>query len=253
MGIVARDISKSFDQGKSYALQGVNVSIDQGEFIAVIGLSGAGKSTFLRCINGMNPLTAGSLQVLDKELNGLRGKDLIDLRRQIGFVFQQFNLVKNLSALQNVLVGRIGYTPTWRTICGMYRSEDIELAKETLNSVGLSGRHDEKIRNLSGGQQQRVAIARALVQNPKIILADEPMASLDPKLSEVVLDMLAKANSERGITVIVNIHVLELARKYARRALAFRRGKLVYDGPMEKLDPAMVEEIYALDGQSRVH
>lgn len=253
MGILARNISKSFDQGKSFALSEVNVEIGQGEFIAVIGLSGAGKSTFLRCINGMNPLTAGSLSVLGKELNGLSGKELIALRRQVGFVFQQFNLVKNLTTLQNVLVGRMGYTPTWRTLLGLFAPEDLQLAKDTLDSVGLSGRYYDKVRSLSGGQQQRVAIARTLVQKPKIILADEPMASLDPKLSEVVLDILARANREQKITVIVNIHVLELARKYAKRALAFRQGKLVYDGPIEGLSPSIVEDIYALNADTRIH
>lgn len=246
MSIVAKHLTKSFDNGNTFALDDVNVKIDQGEFVAVIGLSGAGKSTFLRAINGMNVPFQGSLNVLNSEVSTLQGRELVHLRKRIGFIFQQFNLVKNLSALQNVAIGRIGYMPKWRALTGLFSKEDVERARQALDSVGLKGRYTERVRHLSGGQQQRVAIARALVQDPSIILADEPMASLDPKLSEVVLDILKGINDSQNITIIVNIHVLELARKYARRVIAFRKGQLVFDGPAATLTEEKLENIYAI-------
>lgn len=247
MTIQVEGYSKTFDGGKTYALKDVDLKIDQGEFVAIIGLSGAGKSTFLRAINGTNPPGTGSMQVLDKEVPQLRPKQLKDLRRKVGFIFQQFNLVKNISALKNVLVGRCAYAPLWRVLSGHYSDEDKYLAKSALDAVGLEGRYHERAANLSGGQQQRVAIARALVQQPKIILADEPMASLDPKLSEVVLNILQDINRDRGITVIVNIHVLELAKRYATRIIAFRAGEVAFDGKPEELTDELCEEIYHVD------
>ncbi len=251
MAIIARNLSKSFDGGKTFALKDVSVEVGSGEFIAVIGLSGAGKSTFLRAINGVHVPTAGAMQVLGLSVERLTRKELVQLRSQIGFIFQQFNLVKSLTALQNVLVGRIAYVPRWRGLTGWFGQENEKLAKDALDSVGLSGRYSEKVRNLSGGQQQRVAIARAFVQQPQIILADEPMASLDPKLAEVVLEILSKANREKGITVLVNIHVLELARKYAKRVIAFRQGRLVFDGPVSSLTEEELEKIYTLDDSEK--
>ncbi|RZA09513.1 MAG: phosphonate ABC transporter ATP-binding protein [Proteobacteria bacterium] len=247
MSIQARGLSKSFDGGKTFALKDVSLEIGQGEFVAIIGLSGAGKSTFLRAINATNPAGTGSLVVLGQEVGALRGRRLVALRKQIGFIFQQFNLVRSLSVLQNVLTGRIAYAPLWRSLTGYFSPADQALAKQALDSVGLEGRYHERARNLSGGQQQRVAIARALVQQPKIILADEPMASLDPKLSEVVIQMLGRINAEKNITVIVNIHVLELAKKYAKRMIAFRRGEVVFDGTPAELTEAKIDEIYHMD------
>ncbi len=247
MSIIARNLSRSFDGGRTYALRNVNVEISQGEFVAIIGLSGAGKSTFLRAINGTNRPIEGSLRVLDFEVAGLRGKELSELRRQIGFVFQQFNLVKSLSVLKNVLIGRVAYSPFWRSLTGLFSPDDQALAKRALDSVGLEGRYHEKARTLSGGQQQRVAIARALVQQPKVILADEPMASLDPKLAEVVIGMLARINRERGITVVLNIHDLRLAKQYAKRMIAFRKGEIAFDGPPQNLTDEKIEEIFHVD------
>lgn len=250
MSIVARNLTKSFDGGKTYALNNVSVEIQQGEFIAVVGLSGAGKSTFLRCINGMCKPSSGDLSVLGQSVPSLKGKHLVQLRKRIGFIFQQFNLVKSLSVIKNVLAGRIAFSPLWRSLSGLYSSDDIALAEKVLDSVGLQGRYKDRVRNLSGGQQQRVAIARALVQQPKIILADEPMASLDPKLSEVVLDILSHANRENGITVLVNIHVLDYARKYAKRILAFRKGQLVFDGTPSEFTAEQIEQIYSVSEPS---
>ena len=247
MSIGVKSYSKSFDAGKTYALKDINLNIEQGEFIAIIGLSGAGKSTFLRAINGTNSPGTGALSVLGKNVPELNAKELRILRKKIGFIFQQFNLVKNITALQNVLVGRITYSPMWRVLTGLYSLKDKYLAKNALDATGLQGRYHERASNLSGGQQQRVAIARALVQEPKIILADEPMASLDPKLSEVILDILKKINQEQNITILVNIHVLALAKKYAKRIIAFRHGKLVFDGEPGVLTSKKLEEIYKVD------
>jgi phosphonate transport system ATP-binding protein len=245
MSIRAMGLTKTFDGGETFALDRVTLNIEQGEFVAIVGLSGAGKSTFLRTINGTCVPSAGTLEVLGQNVIDLSGRELVSLRKQIGFIFQQFNLVKSLSVLKNVLVGRIAYSPLWRSLTGLYADSDLALAKQTLDSVGLQGRYDEPARNLSGGQQQRVAIARALVQEPKIILADEPMASLDPKLSEVVLDILAEVNETRKITVLVNIHVLELAKRYARRIIAFQKGRVVFDGKPEDFNEEQIESVYS--------
>ncbi len=247
MTILVSNYSKTFDGGKTYALEKVNTNIQQGEFVAIIGLSGAGKTTFLRAINGTNLPGTGELKVLDQDVAKLRGKQLRQLRKKIGFIFQQFNLVKNISAIQNVLCGRVASAPLWRVFLGMYSFSDKLLAKKAMDSVGLSGRYHERVSNLSGGQQQRVAIARAIVQNPKIILADEPMASLDPKLSEVVLGILRDINKQKSITIIVNIHVLELAKKFADRIIAFRKGTIVFDGKPDSLTEERVKEIYEIN------
>jgi phosphonate transport system ATP-binding protein len=226
------------------ALKSVSLDIDRGEFIAVIGLSGAGKSTFLRCINRMNEPTSGTILFEGRDVTHVRGRPLMELRRQIGFIFQQFNLVHRLSVLQNVLSGRLAYAPGVRSFVGSFSQKDIALAKHYLGEVGLAEKVNNRADALSGGQQQRVAIARALVQQPKVILADEPMASLDPKLSEVILQLLRKFNREEKITVIVNLHVLELARRYADRIIAFRAGEVYFDGTPDELTPEIVEEVY---------
>ncbi len=238
------DLSKTFPDG-TRALADVNVSIPDGDFVAVIGLSGAGKSTFLRCLNRLVAPTAGSIVVNGRDVSGLRGRDLQRYRRTVGFIFQQFNLVARLSVLENVLSGRLGYHPTWVGMLGLYRERDYELARSAIREVGLAGREDTRVDQLSGGQQQRVAIARAMTQEPQLILADEPMASLDPRLSDVILGILRDVNEARGVTVLVNIHVIELAKRYARRVLAFNRGRLVFDGPVEELDDALETRIYA--------
>lgn len=250
MSIQSRNLKKSFDGGRTHALDEVSLDISQGEFVAVIGLSGAGKSTFLRALNGTVRPDSGELTVLGTPVAGIRGRALVRLRRQIGFIFQHFNLVKNLSVLQNVLAGRVAYAPLWRVLTGRFSAEDQARAKRALDAVGLEGRYHERAGNLSGGQQQRVAIARALVQEPKIILADEPMASLDPKLSELVIEMLGAISASQKITVIVNIHVLELAKKHAKRMIAFRAGRVVFDGTPAELTDAKIEEIYHVDKKS---
>jgi phosphonate transport system ATP-binding protein len=237
-------LSKTFPDG-TRALRDVDVAIPEGDFVAVIGLSGAGKSTFLRCLNRLVDPTGGSIVVNGRDVATLGGRALQHYRRTVGFIFQQFNLVSRLSVIENVLSGRLGYHPTWVGLLGLYRERDYELARAAIRDVGLAGREDTRVDQLSGGQQQRVAIARALTQEPQLILADEPMASLDPRLSDVILGILKEVNETRGVTVLVNIHVIELAKRYARRILAFNHGELVFDGPVEDLDATLETRIYS--------
>lgn len=244
---ILRDVSVTYqdtNEKEVQALRGVNLDIHAGEFIAIIGLSGAGKSTLLRCLNRMNEPTAGTIFFEGRDITHARGRELMELRRRIGFIFQQFNLVRNITAMKNVLAGRLGYMSWMDSMLGRFPRRDREIALHYLNEVGLADKVNARVDRLSGGQQQRVAIARALAQEPSVILADEPMASLDPKLSEVVLDLLQRFNRKDTITVIVNLHVLELARKYADRIVALRRGEVIFDGNTAELTEEIVEEIY---------
>jgi len=242
--IQVSNLHKVFPDGTK-ALRDVSVTIPDGDFVAVIGLSGAGKSTFLRCLNRLVDPTGGTIAVGGSDVAGLRGRALQRYRRTVGFIFQQFNLVTRLSVLDNVLSGRLGYHPTWRGMLALYSERDHELAQAAIREVGLAGREDARVDQLSGGQQQRVAIARAMTQEPELILADEPMASLDPRLSDVILGLLKQYNETRGVTVLVNIHVIELAKRYARRVIAFNQGRIVFDGPVAELDADLESTIYA--------
>ena len=241
--IEVKNLSKVFPDG-TRALDDVSVNIRDGEFVAVIGLSGAGKSTFMRCLNRLNDPTGGQILVDGDDIAFAQGKDLRKLRRRIGFVFQQFNLVPRLTALENVLAGRLGYHDRTRGLFGLFEKQDRDLAVKALTRVGLEEKINTRASSLSGGQQQRVAIARALVQEPTLMLADEPTASIDPKLSGVIMGLL-KSFSEEGMTVIVNIHELRLAKDFSRRILGFNKGKLVFDGPPEALTASEEERVYA--------
>ena len=241
--IEVKNLGKIFPDG-TRALNGVNVTIPNGDFIAIIGLSGAGKSTFLRCLNRLVDPSEGSIFVEGTDVAKLRGRALQRYRRTVGFIFQQFNLVTRLTVMDNVLSGRLGYHPTIMGLLGIFSDKDRELARDNIRNVGLMEKETTRVSSLSGGQQQRVAIARAMTQEPQLILADEPMASLDPRLSDVILGLLKDYNEDKGVTVLVNIHVLELAKRYAKRVLAFNKGELVFDGPVEMLDEVLEEEIY---------
>jgi phosphonate transport system ATP-binding protein len=241
--IKSKNLTKSYADGTK-GLDNLTLNVDQGEFVAIIGRSGAGKSTFLRQINGTILPTSGELNVLGCDVRSATSGDLKKLRRRIGFIFQQFNLVKSLTVMENVLTGRLGYHSSLAGTLGLFSAEDKNLARHYLKEVGLDGRFSSRADQLSGGQQQRVAIARALVQDPQIILADEPMASLDPKLSEVVLELLKGFNKAKKISVIVNIHVLELAKKYADRIVGLKAGRLVFDGPPSRLTEEKLRDIY---------
>ncbi len=242
--IEVKNLEKRFPDG-TLALSNVNVRIPDGDFVAVIGLSGAGKSTFLRCLNRLVDPSSGSITVNGQDVAHLRGAAIQRYRRTVGFVFQQFNLVTRLSVLENVLHGRLGYHGTLRGMLGLYPQEDYAIARDAIRLVGLQEKENTRVSSLSGGQQQRVAIARAMAQRPQLMLADEPMASLDPRLSDVILGILREYNQERGVTVLINIHVLEHARRYCKRFLAFNKGELIADGPIEDLTPELEEKVYA--------
>ena len=244
--IEVRNVSQTFitARGPFQALVDVSIHIPKKDFVAIIGRSGAGKSTFLRTLNGLLIPSQGSVVVEDTDITKLRGRELQKYRRSVGFIFQQFNLVNRLSVMDNVLHGRLGYLPTWRGLLGLYAERDYQIARQQLGRVDLSAKETARVDSLSGGQMQRVAIARAMAQEPTLMLADEPAANLDPVLSEEVMYTLRKFNDQDGVTVMINIHALDLALKYAKRIIAFRRGYLVFDGTPTQLSDDLVDEIY---------
>lgn len=242
--IAFENVTKKFKDGTA-ALNQFSLSIEQGEFVSIIGRSGAGKSTLLRLINGFLLPTDGKVHVEGFHIGSDESQSTLrKLRRETAFVFQHHNLIPSHTVLSNVLMGRLGYMGTVKGLLGLFSDEDKELAISILNEVGLKDQILKRVDQLSGGQQQRVAIARAIVQQPKIILADEPMASLDPKLSEVVLDLLYQFNQERKITVLVNVHVLELAKRRSSRIIGLNKGRLVFDGKPSELTAEKVAVVY---------
>jgi phosphonate transport system ATP-binding protein len=237
------DVSKTYPNGVK-ALHGVNLEIKDGEFVGIIGLSGAGKSTLLRSINKMISITSGKLYIDDVEISSIKGKELRMLRRGIGMIFQSFNLVKRMSVYNNVLTGRVAYHPTFKTVFGLFPKADKLMALESLDTMGILDKAFTRADQLSGGQQQRVALARALTQNPKLILADEPVASLDPITTVQVMDDFARINRDFGITVIANMHHVDLALKYATRIIGIKDGTVVFDGESSSINDDNLVEIY---------
>lgn len=225
-------------------LQGTTLTFHPGEVVAILGPSGAGKSTLLRCASRLLEPTAGQVFLGDMSLTALRGRALDRARGRIGFVFQQFNLIRSYSALDNVLVARARHVSWVRGLLGLWRDEDRALAVQCLNEVGLREKHQSLARELSGGQQQRVAVARAFAQEPDAIFADEPTASLDPQLAATVLELLRQYGTKKEVAVLVNVHTIEHARKYATRVIGLRAGKLVHDGPASGLTDDVVDGIY---------
>ncbi|NDL59722.1 phosphonate ABC transporter ATP-binding protein [Phytoactinopolyspora mesophila] len=226
------------------ALDGIDLEIADGEFVVIVGLSGAGKSTLIRTVNGLVPPTGGAVHVGDREVGQLSKRQLRSLRADVGMIFQHFNLVNRTTVLNNVLMGRLNRVPGWRSMLGMWGAEEIEVAMQALEVVEIVDKAYVRASNLSGGQQQRVGIARALAQQPTVLLADEPVASLDPPTSHSVMRYLQKINREMGITTLVNLHFLDLAREYADRVIGLRGGRLVFDGPGAEADEKVFEQIY---------
>ena len=241
--IIFDHVSKVYPNG-TVGLDNVNLTIQDGEFVAIIGRSGAGKSTLLRAVNRMHGITGGTLTVNGTDVSGLRGKSLRRFRRGIGMVFQSFNLVTRTTVIRNVLSARVPDMPFWRVLLGVFRREDKITALESLEKVGILDKAYIRADQLSGGQQQRVALARTLAQNPKIILADEPVAALDPVTAKQVMQDFVRINREMGISILLNIHHIELAMEYADRIIGIRSGKIVYDGPAKEVDQAVLDAIY---------
>lgn len=238
-----KNLSVTYPNG-TQGLKGVSFDVKQGEFLVVIGLSGSGKSTMLRSINHLVEPTGGQILFKGQDITRVTPRELRKLRQEIAMIFQQFNLVGRHSVMSNVLMGRLSRTGTMASFLGMFSEEDREKAHACLKLVGISEKARVRADQLSGGQQQRVAIARALVQEPSILLADEPVASLDPATCHTVMDYLEKVNKEFGITIICNLHFLSLVRRYATRVIALKAGEMVFNGGPSEIDEAWFKRIY---------
>nr|WP_175114556.1 phosphonate ABC transporter ATP-binding protein [Paraburkholderia solisilvae] len=245
-------LSKTFSNGRK-ALDEIDLRVEPGEMVALIGASGSGKSTLLRQIAGFTVSDAqpSQIQILGRPIqqNGRIVREVRRIRRDIGFVFQQFNLVNRMTVETNVLVGALARLPLWRRLTGAFPRGERELSLAALREVGIGDHARERAGNLSGGQQQRAALARALVQQARIILADEPIASLDPESSRRVMEMLRKLNTEHRLTVLVSLHQVDIAMQYCARTVALRKGKVVYDGRSADLTPALLQQLYGDDAR----
>ena len=237
------DLQKTYPSGDE-ALKGVSLDVTGNETVAMIGPSGAGKSTFIRCINRLTEPTGGTVELDGLEITGLSGKELRNARRDMGMIFQEYNLIERLTVMENVLSGRLGYVSTWDAFRRKFSGEDIERAYEVLDRVGLEGHENNRADELSGGQRQRVGIARAILQRPKILLVDEPTSSLDPETSRAVMDLLTEIAAEDDIPVLINIHEVDLAEEYADRIVGLRDGEKVFEGTPADLDETARGQIY---------
>lgn len=246
-----KNLTKTYPNG-TQALKGISFDVQKGEFLVIIGLSGSGKSTLLRCLNRLHDPTSGEILFQGHDIAQAEGATVRELRKKLAMIFQHFNLIPRHSVISNVLMGRLGYLGTLKSIFGFFSKDDQASAQRYLSLVGISEKAKMRADNLSGGQQQRVAIARALTQNPEILLADEPVASLDPATCHTVMDYLKKVNQELGITVIANLHFLSLVRQYATRVIALKGGEIVYEGDPNSIDEQWFERIYG-HGAKEVH
>lgn len=235
------------------ALSHISFKVRKGEFVAVIGPSGSGKTTLIRCINRLIETTHGEIRYNDQDMLKLRGKHLRQARSKLGMIFQHYNLVNRLTVIENVLHGRLGYKSTLAGILGLYTEEEKEKAVEVLTLLGLQEFMYRRCDQLSGGQMQRVGIARALVQDPMMILCDEPISSLDPSSAKIIMDYLRKVQEDFGITILVNLHQVDVAKKYAERILGFNSGEVVFDGPPWELDRDAIYAIYGTEAGELIH
>ena len=238
------NVTKIYPGAATPALDNVNLTINDGDFVSIIGLSGAGKSTLLRCINKMHDIQEGKVLIDEQDISAAKGKELRVLRRNIGMIFQSFNLVKRSSVYKNVLGGRAGYHSFFEVLFGIYKEEEKRLAFDSLNKLGILDKAFVRADELSGGQQQRVALARALTQEPHIILADEPVASLDPITTISVMNDFKRINEDYKITIVANMHHVDLALKYSTRIIGINKGKIVFDGKPEEINDEILLKIY---------
>jgi len=241
-------LTKVYDDG-TRALQGISFDIPDGQFLIIIGLSGSGKSTLLRCINRLVEPTEGRVFWNDVDITATSQEELRHIRRRIGMIFQHFNLVKRSRVITNVLAGRLGYTNPALSLFNHFSRADVELALQNLERVGIADQAYKRADELSGGQQQRVGIARALMQNPELMLVDEPVSALDPATSHSIMRYLEELNKKDGMTILCSLHFLSLARAYADRIIALKDGNIVFDGPPEEIDDARFREIYGEDAE----
>ena len=246
-----KNLTKIYDDG-TVALRNVSFEVADGEFLIIIGLSGSGKSTLLRCINRLIEPTEGQIVWDGVDVTAAEPTQLREIRRQIGMVFQQFNLVKRSNVLTNVLAGRLGYVNPWSSLLHRFPAEDREMAMRALERMGIADQAHKRADELSGGQQQRVGIARALMQQPRMILADEPVASLDPVLAHSILERLEQLNQEEKITILCSLHYLDLVQQYATRVIGLRDGEIVYRGTREDIRAMTDEEFKEIYGQEAV-
>ncbi|MBP1039736.1 phosphonate ABC transporter ATP-binding protein [Vagococcus sp. BWB3-3] len=237
------NVQKKYPNG-FVALQDINLEIEQGEFVAIIGLSGAGKSTLIRCINRMHDIDEGTLTVNGTNVNALKGKEIRDFRKKIGMIFQSFNLVTRSTVLKNVMISSVPDLSWWRRLLGIFPKDAKIVALEALDNVGILDKAFTRVDQLSGGQQQRVALARTLARHPEIILADEPVASLDPVTAKIVMDDFKRINENLNMSVLINIHHVDLALEYADRVIGICKGKIVYDGLASKVTQEVLDKIY---------
>ncbi len=241
--IVFEHVDKVYPNGYK-ALKDINLTINDGDFVAIIGLSGAGKSTLLRTINKMHDIQSGKLIVNGQDISSAKGKQLRSIRKNIGMIFQSFNLVKRSSVYKNVLSGRVGYHSFFETLFGIYSEKEKRLAFDSLNKLGILDKAFVRADELSGGQQQRVALARALTQEPNLILADEPVASLDPVTTISVMNDFKRINEDYKITIVSNMHHVDLALKYANRIIGIKEGQIVFDGTPDQVNDDVLLNIY---------
>ncbi|MBL7974262.1 MAG: phosphonate ABC transporter ATP-binding protein [Candidatus Kapabacteria bacterium] len=240
------NLQKIYPNG-THALKGVSLDIYKGEFLSIIGLSGSGKSTLLRCINRLHEPTSGTIEFNGRDVTHISGSELRQYRKSIGMIFQHFNLIKRMSVMDNVLSGHLGSIGTFASLVGKFPGSVKEKALNNLDIVGIREKADLRADALSGGQQQRVAIARTLMQNPKLLLADEPVASLDPATSHSVMKYLEIMNKQHGCTVVCNLHFLSLVRQYSTRVIALRAGEIVYEGKPQDITEEWFKSIYGED------
>jgi phosphonate transport system ATP-binding protein len=241
------DLKAKYNRSGPEILKGISLSLDPDDFLAIIGPSGAGKSTLTRCINRLVEPTSGDVIFNGVNVTQLNQRELRKIRRNIGMIFQEFNLVERMSVMDNVLSGRLGYTGTFRSLFRIYPKSDIRKALELLERVGLSDFVDKRADELSGGQRQRVGIARALIQDPKLLLVDEPTSSLDPKISKEIMGIIKKMSKEDGVPALCNIHDVNLALEFSNRVIGLQGGVKMFDGPTKSVDKKVLEEIYAFE------
>lgn len=242
-----KNLRNRYSRSGPEVLKDISFSVEADDFLAIIGPSGAGKSTLIRCINRLVEPTGGEVFLNGANITKMSQRKLRKARRSMGMIFQEFNLVDRMSVMDNVLSGRLGYVGTFRSMLRMYPKKEIQKALELLNRVGLSDFVDKRADELSGGQRQRVGIARALIQEPNLLLVDEPTSSLDPKISREVMSMIKEMSEEAGVPVLCNIHDVELALEFSNKVIGLQDGVKMFEGPTTKVDKATLEEIYAME------